>query len=411
MKFYVETYGCAANQGNSESFSAALIEKGHLPSSLEEADLVVVNTCAVTERTERNMKRRLSQLQGDRLVISGCLPSAMPEAVRDIRCRELMGILGRPMGMKMGEAFRPEESRTRHHPNAKNLCAVVNISEGCKGRCSYCIVRRARGTLRSKTVLEVAEEVRHRLAGGAVEIQLASQDAAAYGQDMGSSLPELLGAVAEIDGDFKVRVGMMNPDQLNPILEDLIISFEDPKIYKFLHLPVQSGSDKILEAMKRGYAAQDFLDMTARFRATFPDLTLYTDVISGFPGETEEDSRATEALIRETKPDKVNVTMYSSRPGTEASRLKDMPSRFKKDRSRRMTRLWQQIAGQRNGRYLEKTIVAQVTERGREGTMMARSLNYKKIVVRDPLLLGSVHRLKIVKTSPFYLVGMVASRE
>lgn len=411
MRFYVETYGCAANQGNSESFSAALIEKGHLPSSLERAEIVVVNTCAVTGRTERKMIKRLRQLQGERLVIAGCLPSAMPEAVRDIRCWVALGVLDRSAGMKMGEAFRPEESRSHRPPPAQNLCAVVNISEGCKGRCSYCIVRRARGALRSKPVQEVAEEVRSRLKEGAVEIQLASQDAAAYGLDLGSSLPKLLDAVAEIDGDFRVRVGMMNPDQLAPILDDLIRSYEDPKVYKFLHLPVQSGSDRILETMKRGYGARDFLDMAARFRAAFPDLTLYTDVISGFPGETEEDSRTTEDLIRAAEPDKVNVTRYSTRPGTEASRLKDMPPRFKKDRSRRMTRLWQEIARLRNDRYLGETIVAQVTERGREGTMMARSDNYRKTVIREPLDLGSVHRFRIVKTSPFYLVGEVASRE
>ncbi len=411
MRFYVETYGCAANQGNSEAFSAALIEMGHLPSSLEEANLVIVNTCVVTDRTERNMKKRLSQLQGERLVIAGCLPSAMPEAVRDISCREVMGVLGRSAGMKMGEAFRPEETRPRRIHPAQNLCAIVNISEGCRGRCSYCIVRRARGALRSKTVHEVTEEVRRRLKEGAVEIQLASQDAAAYGADLESSLPELLDAVAGIDGDFRVRVGMMNPDQLGPILDDLIRSYEDPKIYKFLHLPAQSGSDRVLEAMNRGYGARDFLEMTARFRAAFPDLTLYTDVIAGFPGETEEDSRATEVLIRAVEPDKVNVTRYSSRPGTGASRLKDMPSRFKKDRSRRITRLWQKIAGRRNGRYLEKTIVAQVTERGREGTMMARSENYRKIVVRGPMSLGCVHRFKVVKTTPFYLKGEIVSRE
>ncbi len=411
MKFYIETYGCAANHGNSEAFSAALIEKGHLPSSLDEADLVVVNTCAVTERTERKMKRRLSKLQGDRLVIAGCLPSAIPQSVQDLRCREVLGVLDRSAGMKMGETFRPQESRSCCRKTAQSLCAVVNISEGCLGRCSYCIVRRARGALQSKTVQEVAREVRCRLAQGAVEVQLASQDAAAYGLDLGSNLPELLDAVAGIDWEFRVRVGMMNPDRLSPIQEDLIRSYGDPKIYKFLHLPVQSGSDEVLAGMKRGYSARDFQEMTAEFRTFFPDLTLYTDVISGFPGETEEDSRATEELIRAVEPDKVNVTMYSSRPGTGASRLYDMPSRFKKERTRRITRLWKEIAGKRNDRYLGETIVAQVTEVGREGTMMARSENYRRIVVCEPLPLGSVHDFEIVKTTPFYLVGEVVSRE
>lgn len=412
MRFYLETYGCAANRGNSEAFASALVDAGHRRSSQEEAQLVIVNTCAVTERTERKILRRLSELQGERLVVAGCLPSAIPEAVRDLRCREVLGILSGPSGRRIGEALPPEPELPGSGRQARDRCAVVNISEGCAGRCSYCIVRRARGLLRSKTVQEVAKEVRRRLKEGAVEVQLASQDAAAYGLDLGSSLPELIDAVAEIDGDFRIRVGMMNPDQLKPILEDLISSFDDPKVYKFLHLPVQSGSAEVLQSMRRGYAPQDFLSMAARLRAAFSDLTLYTDVIAGYPGETEEDFAATEELIKRAEPDKVNVTMYSPRPGTEASRLKDMPSRFKKDRSRRMTRLWKEIAGLRNGRYLGDEIVAQVTEMGREGTVMARSANYRKIVIFKPLHLGSVRRFKIVKTTPFYLEGEeVESRE
>jgi len=257
----------------------------------------------------------------------------------------------------------------------------------------------------------VTREVRSHLAEGSVEIQLASQDAAAYGLDLGSALPELLDAVVGIDGDFSVRVGMMNPEQLSPILEDLIVSYDDPKIYKFLHLPVQSGSDRVLACMKRGYSARNFLEMVARFRSAFPHITLYTDVITGFPGETEEDFRATELLIQKADPDKVNVTMYSSRPGTGASKLKDMPSRIKKDRSRRITQLWQKIAGQRNGRYIGETIVAQVTEKGKEGTVMARSENYRKIIVREPTSLGCVHRFEVVETNPFYLKGEVVGRE
>lgn len=411
MRFYLETYGCTANQGNSEAFSSALVEMGHHPSSLEEADLVIVNTCVVTEKTERRMKRRLSQLQGEKLVIGGCLPSAMPEAVDDITCREVMGILDRSIGMRMAEAFRSEESRPRRRQSTQNLSAVVNISEGCRGRCSYCIVRRARGPLRSKAIPEVAREIRSHLKEGALEVQIASQDAAAYGADLGSSLPELLDAVVGIEGDFRVRVGMMNPDRLFPILDELIASYENPKIYKFLHLPVQSGSDRILADMKRGYSSRDFLVMVARFRAAYSDLTLYTDIITGFPGETEEDFRSTELLIQKADPDKVNVTMYSSRPGTVACRLDDMPSRFKKDRSRRMTRLWQKIAGQRNGQYLGETIVAQVTERGRDGTVMARSENYRKIVISEPLPLGIVQTFKIIKTTPFYLVGKISPHE
>jgi tRNA A37 methylthiotransferase MiaB len=141
---------------------------------------------------------------------------------------------------------------------------------------------------------------------------------------------------------------MMNPDQLKPILEDLISSFDDPKVYKFLHLPGQSGSAEGLQSMRRGYAPQDYLSMAARLRAAFSDLTLYTDVIAGYPGETEEDFAATEELIKRAEPDKVNVTMYSPRPGTR-EQMKDMPSA-----SRRSIKEMTSSGGDsrvRNGRY------------------------------------------------------------
>ncbi|MDD1738236.1 MAG: tRNA (N(6)-L-threonylcarbamoyladenosine(37)-C(2))-methylthiotransferase [Methanothrix sp.] len=424
MRFYIETYGCTANMGNSQELAEALQEMGHIPSSMDDADAVIVNTCAVTENTERKIMRRLRHLEGERLVIAGCLSSALPESLQQISCTGRIGMMNAAAAKEIVDLFAmadwkdPAEAWSHscqftsprdHIP--QDLCGIVNIAEGCNGNCSYCIVPKARGRLVSREPEEIVEAV-HKLArSGIAEIQLAAQDAAAYGLDRGSSLPELIDAIAKIDGDFRVRVGMMNPVHLGPILEDLIRSYEAPRVYKFLHLPVQSGSDRILAAMRRGYSAEDFLNMARRFRASFPDLTLYTDVIAGFPDENEEDFRATELLIQNAEPDKVNVTMYSPRPGTMANKLKDMPSRFKKERSRRITRLWQEIAEKRNKRYLGGTIVAQVTETGKNGSVMARSENYRKIVIRRSLDLGGVHRFKIVKTCPFYLEGEIVSRE
>jgi MiaB-like tRNA modifying enzyme len=424
MKFYIETFGCTANMGNSQELAGALQERGHIQSTLDEADAIVVNTCAVTEKTERKVLRRLRLLQGERLVIAGCLSSALPESLRLISCTGRIGMLNTAAAKEIedlfdmagwkdpAEAWRlslPFPSQVDDIP--QDLFGIVNIAEGCNGCCSYCIVPRARGRLISREPQEIVAAVHQLTRSGIAEIRLASQDTAAYGLDRGSSLPELIDAIAKIDGNFRVRVGMMNPAHLGPILGDLIRSYENPKVYKFLHLPVQSGSDRILAAMRRDYSAEDFLNMAGRFRAHFPDLTLYTDVIAGFPGETEKDFAATEQLIQKAEPDKVNVTMYSPRPGTVANKLKDMPSRFKKERSRRITRLWQEIAEKRNRRYLGGTIEAQVTETGKNGSVMARSENYRKIVIGRSIAPGSVHRFKIVRTCPFYLEGDPASRE
>ncbi len=426
MRFYIETYGCTANQGNSEEFASALKEIGHVPSSLEEADIVVINTCVVTDRTERNMVKRLCQLQGERLIVAGCLPVAMPEVIQDIKCRDKIGILSKETGRKIGRSFgslsfgaeaqlAKTDVKTKadpeHNDPARDLCAVVNISEGCKGNCSYCIVKRARGTLKSSPPEDVMDTVCRHIEDGAVELQIASQDASAYGMDIGSSLPELLDMITEIPGRYKVRVGMMNPSTLKPVLDDLVQSYKNPHIYKFIHLPVQSGSDSVLERMNRFYKAEDFARIAARLRRGIPDLTLHTDVIAGFPGETEDDFGATKDLMRSVQPDKINVTRFSSRPHTEASRFKELPSAIKKARSRDLTRLWQEIAANRNERYVGEVLSVLVTEEGKGKTVKARSQNYREVVIDEELPLGSSWDVKVVTANPFYLRATILNGE
>ena len=421
MRFCIETYGCTANFGNSEDAARALSALGHQPSSLEEADVVIVNTCAVTERTERKMLHRLRLLQGERLVLAGCLSAALPESVRLIGCRRQMGLLNGSVaaeiadlfsqgssagheGVPDGQAPRPFRPSVADSPN---LCAVVNIAEGCNGGCSFCIVKKARGRLVSRRPEEIVKDVRRLVGAGIAEVQLAAQDTAAYGQDIGTSLPELLEEVDRVPGRFMVRVGMMNPDRLHPILGELVARFKSPRIYKVLHLPVQSGSASILESMGRRYSAGDILEMVRAFRSFYPDLYLITDAIAGFPGEEEADFRQTMDLIKALQPDKVNVTRFSRRPGTAAARLYDMPERIKKDRSRELTRLWMEIAAARNRQYVGRVLKALVTERGRCGSMKARAANYAGIVVGGAPPLGSLCEISIVGSNPFYLNGLL----
>lgn len=409
MRFHIETYGCTANFGNSRDAEAALLEMGHMPSSLDRADIVIVNTCAVTEKTERKILRRLRQLQGDRLVIAGCLPNALPDSVEKIGCILKTGILGKSAAYEVARLFdRPSpDLRSRVDPghSRPDLCGIVNIAEGCNGGCSYCIVRKARGRLVSRSPEGIVNAVQKHIASGMVEIQLTAQDAAAYGLDIGTSLPELIEAITEVPGNYMIRVGMMNPDTARPILDDLISAFHSPRVYKFVHLPVQSGSDRVLKGMGRRYAAADFLEMANRLRRAFNEISLTTDVITGFPGETDDDFRQTLELIKSVQPDKVNVTKFSRRPGTPAARLYDMPDRIKKDRSREMTRLWLEIARMRNQRYEGRVMEAVVTERGRGNTMRARATNYLGIVVHGSQELGSFIKVKVGGSNPFYLIG------
>ena len=409
MKFYIETYGCTANFGNSQDMAEALQEMGHISSALDEADAVIVNTCAVTEKTERKILRRLSLLQGKRLVVAGCLCTALPESIRLINCRERLGLLSRSAAGKITDLF---DECAPHAPQValaarRDLCGIVNIAAGCNGGCSYCIVRKARGKLVSRDPVEVVEAVRKLVGSGIAEVQLAAQDTAAYGLDRGTCLPELINKVTDVPGRFMVRVGMMNPDTARPVLMELMQAFHSPKVYRFLHMPVQSGSNRVLESMGRRYTAEDFLGIVDAFRAKFQDLSIITDVIVGFPGETEEDFRQTLELIKSLQPDKVNVTRFSRRPGTRASMLYDMPDRIKKDRSRELTRLWLEIAFTRNRRYVGQVLDARVTECGRGATMKARSANYTGIVVSGAPDLGRLCKIRIIGWNSFYLDGIL----
>ena len=423
MKFYIETYGCTANMGNSQDLARALQEDGHVSSSLDEADAVIVNTCAVTEKTERNVLRRLSLLQGERLIVAGCLPVAIPESISHISCRKRMGLLNQSSAAVISEIFNDSSVHSQevrfqdallHSPvpaTGGGLCGIVNVAEGCNGSCSYCIVKKARGRLKSRRVEDVALDVENLVASGVAEVQVTAQDTAAYGSDIGTNLGQLLERLAAIPGDFMLRVGMMNPNSALLIKDQLLRAYQSPKIYRFLHIPVQSGSDRILRSMGRKYTAADFMEVVSAFRSAHPEITIITDVIVGFPGETEEDHEKTLDFVKRLQPDKVNITRFSARPGTAAARLYDMPDRFKKDRSRELTRLWQEIAEMRNIRLLGSTVAAQVTEMGKDDAVMARTENYREIVVHRSLDLGGVHRFKIVKTCPFYLEGEIVSRE
>jgi threonylcarbamoyladenosine tRNA methylthiotransferase CDKAL1 len=434
MKFYIETYGCTSNLGNSQNLALALQEMGHIPSTLDEADAVIVNTCAVTEKTERKVVRRLSLLQGPRLIVAGCLSVAMPESIGGISCRERLGLLNRSEAARISdlfdEPFMPPQDElapgpyhdpfpqgpsphgpSPHGPSPHgpspldDLCAIVNVAEGCNGSCSYCIVAKARGRLKSRRAEDVVAEVEKLAALGAAEVQVTAQDTAAYGSDIGTNLGQLLERLAKIPGDFRLRVGMMNPSSALLIEDQLRRAFQSPKIYRFLHIPVQSGSGEILRSMGRKYSAADFLKVVNAFRSAHPKITIITDVIVGFPGETDGDFVETMHLIERLQPDKVNITRFSARPGTPAALKYDMPDRIKKDRSREMTGLWLKIAAERNQRYEGKVLEARITERGRDGTMKARADNYLGIVVKGSPKLGCVVLVQVNDSNPFYVSG------
>ncbi len=405
MRIYVESYGCTLNTGEARQIETKLQEKGHdVVRDAESAEANILVTCTVIESTERRMIARMKTLaQYDaRLIISGCMATAQKGLVKSVvpnaelfspgdieRIVSALNLMGNREVIASGIHGLIESSE-----------AIIPISQGCQGRCSYCITRLARGGLRSQSIAKVLQEVNNHVARGCKEIRLTAQDSTSYGLDIGSSLPDLIDEVSELQGDFKVRIGMANPRTCTPILGRLIESYRSPKVYKFLHLPVQSGSNEILEAMSRDYKVDEFKAIVEAFRAAIPDITVSTDLIVGFPGETDELFNASLSLVEDTKPDIVNVTRFSPRPGTPAA---SMPNQIvdwrKKIRSRRLSTLRFSIASELNRRYLGKTLEVSTIEKGKPGTTLSRSSNYKQVVLEGNLPLGRKYFVEVTGAS------------
>jgi MiaB-like tRNA modifying enzyme len=290
----------------------------------------------------------------------------------------------------------------------RDVTARVKIAQGCQGSCSYCIVKLIKGPIKSRSAEAITKDVEHRIQHGAKQIFLSAQDGGAYGLDSGCRLPELIEALVGLNYDFRLRIGMMNASSIQDIVEDLLRAFKHPKVYKFLHLPVQSGSDRVLERMERGYTVSDFKDIVARFRRVYRDITLSTDFIVGFPTETAEDFRATMRLLRETRPLKVNITRFSKRKGTPAFILEPVVSRIAKERSRMLTAEHHRIAYEQNCLSLGNNYKALAVERGKNESTILYNDSYRPTVVARKLTLGVRYALCVTRITPTYLVGTLS---
>jgi len=414
--FYLETYGCWLNVGDSEIMASLLEEAGFSrASTLQEASTIIVNTCAVRAETERKMLRRLRELatlaqqRGVRLVVAGCLATYRPALVAraapnaSLLATDAIELVVEAASSRGGLYAGDGVRRWMYLPRLKARGRiVVPIAVGCLGSCTYCVEPLTRGALRSYPPAEVVARVKEGVEGGAREVFLVAQDAAAYGLDIGSSLPSLLKEVCKVEGDFMVRVGMMEPGMTMRILDGLLEAYEDPKVYRFLHLPLQSGSDEVLRRVGRQYTVEGFMEVVKAYRSRFPEGCLATDVMVGLPGESEEDFQATLKVIEVVEPDKVHVARFTPRPLTPAASMKAPPEWVKKARSRVASKLAAEVALKRNKRWLGREVeVLTTTHVG--GSTMCRSRSYKPVVVEGLLEPWSWTRVKVTSVHPYYL--------
>jgi len=417
-RVYVKSFGCSANLADGEVIAGCLSEAGfELVEDPEDAEFLVYNTCAVKSPTENRIMDILRKAPKDRrLIVTGCLPVINFGRLE----REVMfdGVTGPAPGATivdvLGRVAAGERVVSLGAVSGSGLClprvpanpfvSIIPINYGCLGDCSYCCVHFARGRLRSNSVDDVVERVRRDLASGVKEFWLTSQDTACYGKDIGTSLADLLSRVCEVEGDFRVRVGMMNPDHVLGMLDELVDAYSCGKVFKFLHLPVQSGDDKVLGLMNRRYTVDEFKKVVDSFREKIPMLTLSTDVICGFPGESREAFENTKRLVAEVQPDIVNVSKFFSRPGTPADQLVPLFPMELNRRSRELAELSRRVSFEKNRAWMGWEGTVLFDEHGKGESWVGRNFAYKPVVVKmGASLLGRFAQVKVVRVFSTYL--------
>ena len=419
-RVYVKSFGCPTNLADGELIAGCLSEAGYdVVETVEDADVLIYNTCAVKTPTENRIIGILRRVpKGKRLVVTGCLPLINFERVKaEVK---FDGVLGPAPGAKIVKAVDKASCGERVVVLEKNskpslglpkipvnrVVGIVPINYGCLGSCSYCCVLFARGRLRSYRIDELIERIKCDFASGVKEVWLTSQDTACYGKDMTVSLADLLREVCRIEGEFFVRVGMMTPNYALKILDDLIQAYKDEKVFKFLHLPVQSGDDEVLRLMNRLYSVEDFRRIVNSFREEIPEITLATDVICGFPSESREAFERTVELIKEVQPDIVNVSKFFPRPRTPAGKMKPfVHPREVKERSRRLAELSKRVSLERNRTWMGWEGRILVDEVGKKvSSWVGRNFVYKPVVVKTgEVLFGRFLVVRVVRAFSTYL--------
>ena len=420
-KIFVEAYGCSASFADSEMISGLIVNGGHtLATSASESDLNLIVTCSVKDSTANKMMHRIKSLKTKPLIVAGCLPKAEKDNVEKFADNaSLLGpnSLGKTLDVinatLMGKkqiALEDSDLSKVGLPKVRLNAAVgiVEIASGCMSECTFCQTKLAKGDLSSYRLGDIVRQVQTEIKEGCKEVWLTSTDNGCYGLDIGTDLPTLVNAVSEIPEDFMIRVGMMNPMYMPRIKQNLIKSYDNEKVFKFLHIPVQSGSDKVLNDMKRGHTSQTFREIVNKTKEKFGNFTISTDIIVGFPSETEEDFQKTITLLDETKPDVVNLSKYSARPGTDAAELKQIDAAEIKRRSKVIFEQINKISLESNKKWIGwkgKVLFDENTEEGIKG----RNYAYKPISIDEKVNIGQSHIVEIIKATRKRLIGKIAS--
>ncbi len=446
----VLSQGCAANFGDGEKIARLLSKKsevtfefperpvgeaanangiaandgGNAANSVPEAFYLNVCTVKGNSGALKLLRKTASAYPNVPIYITGCAPKDFREeairAVPKVQFTTLADLEQDPLfRVDLGNA---EQDRTRIKSNRnsnrhKNVLrespfvGIVNIEEGCLDACAFCSTHLVKGRLHSFAPNAIVDQVQALVDDGCLEIQLTGQDCACYGFDIGTNLAELTQRIlTHVNGNYRIRLGMGNPRHVLGYQEALLDCFTDERIYKFIHIPVQSGSENVLKAMNRRHTAQDYVTLANEFNKRFSKFTLSTDLIVGYPGESAADFNDTLNILKDTRPTVCNITRFVARPNTVAARLEAsnaaVPDAIKHERSAILAEAFQQIALENNRKWIGDECTVVTEKPGyRNGTTIARNSAYRPVALQGSFPAGTTLRVRISDAEPFALLA------
>ena len=430
---YMDTYGCQQNEADSERMLGLLMEMGYQPQGEPEgADVIIINTCAVREHAEQRVFGNIGALThtkrrhpAQRIFLTGCM-AGQAEVVSRIRKSyphvdgvfsshaqwQLPELLYHALTGEKRQFVTPAEGNIVEGlpiQRKNNLKGWVSIMYGCNNFCTYCIVPHVRGRERSRQPQDVIREVEQMVKAGYKDITLLGQNVNSYGKDLslGVDFSDLLKTLSELPGDFLLRFMTSHPKDASKKLFDTMAA--SPKIAKHIHLPFQAGNDRVLKAMNRRYTAEQYLSLVDYAREKMPELVLTSDVIVGFPGETDEEFEDTLKLVRQVRYDALFTFIFSPRTGTPAAEMPDPFTREQKQaRFDRLLQLQNEISAEKHQAYVGKTL--RVLIDGQDGDALTARTEGGRLVRLEgsPALIGSFQMAEITGNTTWSLTGRMA---
>lgn len=421
MRAYIKTYGCTLNQADT-SIMEGLLHRSEigLTQDGDKADVVLFNTCIVKKPTEQKILHSIKQaaLQSRRIVVAGCMAATRKQQILAIAPNATIltpnnvhmvveAVKSASVGKQGNFDSKTKVDKSLFLNPREETIAKIAVNDGCLSSCSFCETKLARGPLKSFSEELIIGAIRKSVSMGAKEIQLTSQDIGAYGRDKGTGIVQLMEKIASMDGDFRVRIGMLNPEHMGLLGDAFIELMRDEKFYKFVHIPMQSGSNRVLSHMRRGYTIEEFKAYVEMIRKRMPEATIETDIIIGYPLESIEDFNATQAAINDIKPNVTNISKFSPRPGTTAGKMKQISSIEVSKRCKDISRQVRALQHKLNEKMIGKSFNVVITEKT-EISSNGRTPSYRQVVIPgEKRMLGSAIDTYIYAASANVLYGKI----